>query len=378
MTLTQLRYLIAIADSGLNITLAADRVHATQPGLSKQIRLLEDELGFQLFVRKGKSLEAVTHAGQQVLERARSMLTEAANIRAIAANLRNEAHGELRIATTHTQARFALPAAIGSLNQDYPQVSVHLQPGRDADVLEQLEAGHVDLAVISTAGEPPSVGIALPAYRWNRVIAAPPGHPLATGNLLPSLEALSRLPLVSYESSMEARSSLRRAFDAVGLKPRIAMTASDADLIKTYVRAGLGIGVLAEMAILPGDTDLHVLPADHLFVECTTWIVLRQDTVLRDYVLEFIGQFAPHLNRRDVKQALSGDGQTVAWPLAPHWRERAVSTHPANAAAPATKQSSPSSAAAPAPGAPAPKAPPHSRQSANQDEPGLHRDHLCR
>jgi DNA-binding transcriptional LysR family regulator len=155
MTLTQLRYLVAIADSGLNITLAAERVHATQPGLSKRLRQLEDELGFQLFVRRGKSLDAVTDAGQHVLERARIILAEAANIPAIAANLRNETHGELRIATTHTQARFALPAAIGALNRRYPQVSVHLQPGRDGEVLAQLEAGHVDLAVISTAGAPP-------------------------------------------------------------------------------------------------------------------------------------------------------------------------------------------------------------------------------
>jgi DNA-binding transcriptional LysR family regulator len=207
MTLTQLRYLIAIADSGLNITLAAERVHATQPGLSKQLRQLEDELGFQLFVRKGKSLDAVTHAGQHVLERARTILAEAANIRSIAANLRNEARGELRIATTHTQARFALPPAIGALNQRYPQVSVHLQPGRDAEVLAQLEARRVDLAVVSSAGAPPAVGIALPAYRWQRVILAPQGHPLTKRKKLPTLDELATLPLVSYESSLKAVTS---------------------------------------------------------------------------------------------------------------------------------------------------------------------------
>jgi len=307
MTLTQLRYLIAIADSGLNITLAAERVHATQPGLSKQLRQLEDELGFQLFVRKGKSLDSVTHAGQHVLERARTILAEAANIRSIAANLRNEARGELRIATTHTQARFALPPAIGALSQRYPQVSVHLQPGRDAEVLAQLEARRVDLAVVSSAGPPPAVGIALPAYRWQRVILAPQGHPLTTRKQLTTLDELATLPLVSYESSLKAESSLRRAFDAAGLRPQIAMTAGDADLIKTYVRAGLGIGVLAEMAVLTGDTDLQVLPADHLFPQCTTWIVLRRESVQRDYVLEFISQFAPHLDRRDVVRALASD-----------------------------------------------------------------------
>ena len=326
MTLTQLRYLIAIADSGLNITLAAERVHATQPGLSKQLRQLEDELGFQLFVRKGKSLDSVTHAGQHVLERARTILAEAANIRSIAANLRNEARGELRIATTHTQARFALPPAIGALSQRYPQVSVHLQPGRDAEVLAQLEARRVDLAVVSSAGAPPTVGIALPAYRWQRVIVAPKGHPLTTRKQLPTLDELATLPLVSYESSLKAESSLRRAFDAAGLRPQIAMTAGDADLIKTYVRAGLGIGVLAEMAMLSSDTDLDVLPADHLFPACTTWIVLRRESVQRDYVLEFISQFAPHLDRRDVVRALASDPPRTDWPAVPHWRERQASS----------------------------------------------------
>jgi DNA-binding transcriptional LysR family regulator len=324
MTLVQLRCLVAIADSGLNITLAAERVHATQPGLSKQLRQLEDELGFQLFVRKGKSLDTVTHAGRQVLERARAILAEAANIRAIAANLRNEAHGELRIATTHTQARFALPVAIAALSQSYPQVSVHLQPGRDSEVLAQLEAGRVDLAVISTAGAPPGVGIALPAYRWHRVIVAPQGHPLCSSGQPPSLGELATLPLISYDSSLKADSSLRRAFEAVDLHPQIAMTAGDADLIKTYVRTGLGVGVLAEMAMLGSDTDLDTLPADHLFPQCTTWIVLRREGVVREYVLEFIRRFAPHLDRRDVMRALTGDAAATEWPMVPHWRERPI------------------------------------------------------
>jgi LysR family transcriptional regulator, cys regulon transcriptional activator len=328
MTLIQLRYLVAIADSGLNITLAAERVHATQPGLSKQLRQLEDELGFQLFVRKGKSLDSVTHAGQHVLERARTILAEAANIRSIAANLRNDARGELRIATTHTQARFALPAAIGALSVLYPQVSVHLQPSRDAEVLAQLEAGRVDLAVISTAGAPPGIGIALPAYRWHRVIVAPQGHPLTSSGQPPSLDQLAALPLVSYESSLKAESSLRRAFEAADLQPHIVMTAGDADLIKTYVRAGLGIGVLAEMAMLDSDTDLDTLPADHLFPQCTTWIVLRRESVLREYVLEFIAQFAPHLDRRDVVRAMAADAVPPEWSAVPHWRERPVAPLP--------------------------------------------------
>lgn len=328
MTLTQLRYLVAIADSGLNITLAAERLHATQPGLSKQLRQLEEELGFQLFVRKGKSLDAVTHAGSQVLERARTILVEAANIRSIAANLRNEAQGELRIATTHTQARFALPAAISALNRSYPQVGVHLQPGSDSEVLAQLEAGRADLAVVSTAGSAPGFGVALPAYHWHRVILAPRGHALSSDRQILSLDEIARLPLISYESSLQADSSLRRAFEARGLQPQIAMTAGDADLIKTYVRTGLGIGVLAEMAMLDSDTDLTTLPADHLFPRCTTWIVLPRDSVLRDYTLDFIVRFAPHLDRRDVARLLAGDEATLDEANVPHWRQRPPATLP--------------------------------------------------
>ncbi|MBX3689538.1 LysR substrate-binding domain-containing protein [Dokdonella sp.] len=322
MNLTQLRYLAAIADSGLNITLAAERVHATQPGISKQLKQLEDELGFQLFARKGKSLESITPAGRQVISRARTILAEAANIRALAANLRNEEHGELRIATTHTQARFALPAPIAALKRRYPHVSVHLQPGDDSEILEVLANGHADLAVVSSAGAAPAKGFALPAYRWERVVLVPRNHPLAALQRAPTLEELAAYPLVSYESSLKPESSLRRAFIEAGLEPRLAFTARDADLIKTYVRAGLGVGILAEMALLPEDAgDLRALSADDLFPTCTTWIVLRRDRVLRDFALEFIARFAPQIDRRDVRRAFDHDAYDGEWPLAPHWRE---------------------------------------------------------
>lgn len=326
MTLTQLRYLVAIADAGLNITLAAERVHATQPGLSKLLRQLEDELGFQLFHRKGRSLHAITHAGTHVLERARVILAEAANIRSIAANLRNESHGTLRIATTHTQARFALPSAVASLSRSYPQVSVHLQPVSDSDVMSLLEGGQVDLAIVSTAaGAPPPSGIALPAYRWNRIVLVPGNHPLTKHKHAPSLQQLAAHPIISYDSSLKPESSLARAFHAANLHPQIAMTASDADLIKTYVREGLGIGVLAEMAFQPElDTDLRELDADQLFEPCTTWIVLRRESVLREYALDFISVFAPHLERRAVSRALANGTAGASWTGVPHWRERKV------------------------------------------------------
>jgi DNA-binding transcriptional LysR family regulator len=321
MTLTQFRYVVAIADSGLNITLAADRVHATQPGISKQLKQLEDELGFQIFARKGKSLERVTPAGAQVIERARVILAEATNIRALAANLRHETQGELRISTTHTQARFVLPNAVAALKRRYPQVSVHLKPAGDAEVLSLLERGEADIAIVSSAGSAPQGGLAVPLFRWERVILVPRGHELSRLARAPTLEELAEFPLVSYESSLKPESSLRRAFLASGKLPKIALTARDADLIKTYVRAGLGVGVLAEMALTPEDAaDLRVLPADGLFPTCTAWVVLRRDRVLRDYALEMLQELAPQLDRRDLRRVLDGS-ITADWSTPPSWRE---------------------------------------------------------
>ena len=262
MTLVQLRYFVAIADAGFNITSAAEHVHATQPGLSKQLKQLEDELGFLLFVRKGRSLEGLTPAGTHVLAHSRKLLSEAANIRAFAANQRRDGHGQLLIATTHTQARFVLPPVISQVHQAYPQLSIHLQPSADGDVLTQLARGEADLALISTAGDVPADGIAIPLFRWRRVVLLPRAHPLAQIGAPPTLADLAAYPLVSYESSIRPDSSLRRAFATRGLEPQLAMTARDADLIKTYVRAGIGVGLLAEMAVSAiQDGDLVALPA---------------------------------------------------------------------------------------------------------------------
>lgn len=320
MTLTQLRYLVAIADAGLNITLAAERVHATQPGLSKQIKQLEEELGFLLFVRRGRSLAAITPGGEQVLARARGIVGEADNILALAANQRHDAQGQLTVVTTHTQARFVLPPALAVVKHRYPEVSLHLQPVGDSDVLDLLARGQADIAMLSTSGQPPAGDVALPLFRWRRVVLVPNGHALAKLDRAPTLAELARHPLVSYESSLAADSSLRRAFEAQGLEPRLALTARDADLIKTYVRAGLGVGLLAEMALLPDDRlDLTALPAPAEIPECIAWAVLPRERVLRDYSFELLRQLAPQIDRRDLKLALEF-GEPMPWPEPPAWR----------------------------------------------------------
>ena len=322
MTLTQLRYIVAIADAGLNITLAAERVHATQPGLSKQLKQLEGELGFQLFLRKGKSLDSITAGGHQVVERARTILAEAANIRTLAANLRSDAHGELVIVTTHTQARFVLPPAVAAVKRRFPDIGIRLEPHGDAQLVELLGKGAADLAIVSSAGAMPEVELAVPLYRWDRVIVVPRAHPLAGLGRAPMIAELAAHALVSYESSLAPESSLRRAFAIAGHEPKLAVTARDADLIKTYVRAGLGVGVLAEMALADEDlVDLRVLPADGLLPTCTTWAALRRDRVMRDYALDLVVALAPHLDRRDLVRVVQG-AASPDWPEPPHWRER--------------------------------------------------------
>lgn len=318
MTLTQLRYLVAIADAELNITLAAARVHATQPGLSKQLKQLEDELGFLLFVRKGRSLDAVTPAGVEVIERARAVLWEANNIRTYAANQRRESQGQLTLTTTHTQARFVLPPAVAQIKNAYPQVSVHLQQAAESAALDLLSQGDADIAVVSTAGGEPSAGIAVPLYRWRRLVVVPRGHALDHPRTAPDMQALAEHPLISYESSTRPGSSLQRAFAQVGLEPSIALTALDADLIKTYVRAGLGVGLVAEMAVNAFDEDLRAWPAPAPIAECIAWAVLPRDRVLRDYALDLVHVLAPQIDKRDLRRVLDGN-QAPNWPLPPTW-----------------------------------------------------------
>lgn len=319
MTLTQLRYLVAIADSGLNITMAAERVNGTQPGLSKQIKQLEDELGFSLFIRGARSLESMTQAGEMVVEHARLLLMQAKNIKALAANLRKDDDGELRIATTHTQARYALPMALTAFNKQFPDIAVHLTPGSDIESLSRLDRDEADIAVISTAGRQPPPGyIALPLYRWDRIILTSRSHPLAQSLTPIGLEDLSPYPLVSYESSKSPESSLRQAFDAKNLAVNMAMTARDSDLIKTYVRAGFGVGIVAEMAYGRDDGDLMRIDADELLPQCTTWLLLRKDRLLRNFTLSLVQRLIPGLHADDMQRLLR---QEIPVTIdAPHWR----------------------------------------------------------
>ncbi|MCD9032665.1 LysR family transcriptional regulator [Luteimonas sp. Y-2-2-4F] len=321
MTFIQLRYFTAIVDAGFNITLAATRVYATQSTLSKQLKLMEDELGFLLFSRRGRTLAGLTPGGEQVLEQARGVLAGMGNIGALAANLRADHDGELRIATTHTQARYVLPPALGRLASRYPRVSFHLAAGGDRESLQRLDKGEAELAIVSTGGDAPDADIALPLYRWQRVVLVPADHPLAAAGDGLRLEDLVGPRLISYESSREPASSLRRAFAGAGLDPQFALTARDGDLIKTYVRAGMGVGILAEMALPEREPGLVTLPAEAILPGCTAWLLLKRDQVLRDFGIDFVLRLLPGWSRAELRRVLADETPVPASADAPHWRD---------------------------------------------------------
>jgi len=302
MKLHQLRYLAAVAQSGLNITAAAQKLHTSQTGVSKQIKLLEDELGFQIFVREGRNLTRITAAGQQVIERALRILQEAQSIRDLSTELRDEGRGSLSIGTTHTQARYVLPDVIREFRSRYPQVRLNLHQGTSEQIAEMVAGDRIDCAIATGSEQLFSDLTLLPCYRWHRSVIVPRGHALADGGRL-SLKALAAYPLITYTFSFTGPSSLHQAFAKAGLTPNVAITARDADVIQTYVRLGLGVGIVAHMAVEPDDPDLIAVDAAHLFAPHTTWIGFRRGTLLRRYMYEFAQLLAPHLERRLIERA---------------------------------------------------------------------------
>ncbi|MEO1244684.1 MAG: HTH-type transcriptional regulator CysB [Pseudomonadota bacterium] len=296
MKLQQLKYLLAIADNGLNITAAAERLYTSQPGVSKQLKLLEEELGLQLFTRKGKSLGGVTAAGHQVIERARIVMQEVENIRSLASDYYHEEEGTLSIATTHTQARYVLPSVIKEFRTRYPKVSLELHQGTSEQIADMVSANEIDFAIATGSKDLFSDLLLVPSYHWDRKILVPRSHELTKLERKITLRDLAEFPLVTYVFSFGGQSSLKRAFADEGLEPDVVFTARDADVIKTYVRMGLGVGIVASMAEDCEDRkDLSALSAEGLFPRSTTWIGFRKDAVLRRYMLDFVQLFAPHI-----------------------------------------------------------------------------------
>lgn len=304
MKLQQLRYIWEVSKHELNVSATAESLYTSQPGVSKQIRLLEDELGVQIFQRSGKHLTEITPAGQAIIKVAGLILGEVENIKRIAAEHCDDSRGSLSIATTHTQARYVLPSTIKEFIKQYPDVSLHMHQGTPMQISELAANRHVDFAIATEALELFDDLIMLPCYRWNRSIIVPDGHPLTKLDSL-TLEAIAEYPIVTYVFGFTGRSQLDNAFHERGLTPKVVFTAVDADVIKTYVRLGLGIGIVASLAYEPkADTGLKALDASHLFDYSVTKIGFRRGSFLRAYMLDFITLFAPHLGRDVIHKAL--------------------------------------------------------------------------
>ena len=316
MNLQQLRYICAIADAELNVSRAAERLHTSQPGISKQVRLLEAELGIELFRRKGKHLSELTPAGKQILVHARSILERVSSIRQAAADALDATRGSLGIATTHTQSRYSLPPVITRFAKLYPEVKLHMQQGTPMQIAELAVRGDSDFAIATEALAHVDQLVMMPCFRWNRVVLVPRGHPLENSSRL-TLHELVEYPLVTYVQGFTGRAQLDQAFAQEGLQPAIVFTAADADVIKTYVRLGMGVGVTASMAVEAGrDADLVALDASHLFDWSTTGIALRREMGLRSYMYDFIQMLAPHLDRATVDAFMQAEDAAAREKLA--------------------------------------------------------------
>ncbi|MGD2141525.1 MAG: HTH-type transcriptional regulator CysB [Burkholderiales bacterium] len=306
MKLQQLRYICEVARRDLNLSQTAEALFTSQPGISKQIRALEDELGVDIFVRHGKRLVAITEPGRAILERANQVLNDLGNLKQIGEEFTREDSGSLTIATTHTQARYALPPVIKAFRDKFPKVRLSLYQGSPTQISELTSSGEADIAIATEAIEHYKDLAMLPCYQWNRCVLTPPRHPLLKVRKL-TLQEIARYPVITYDFAFTGRSRINQAFAAEGLSPEVVLTAIDADVIKTYVELGLGIGIVAMMAYNPErDQRLRALDASHLFEPSTTRIGIRKDSYLRGYIYEFIAMFAPHLQRDVVDAAMRG------------------------------------------------------------------------
>jgi LysR family transcriptional regulator, cys regulon transcriptional activator len=311
MKLQQLRYIATVARQGLNVSETAEILHTSQPGVSKQIRMLEEELEVEIFLRNGKRLVEITEPGKLILAMTENVLRGMENIKQVAAEYASRTRGSLTIATTHTQARYALPSVIKIFTQRYPEVRLSLHQGNPTQIAEQVVSGRADLAIATEAIELFEDLVMMPCYQWNRCVITLPDHPLLEQKPL-TLEAIAQYPIITYDFAFAGRSLINKAFAERGLKPNVVLTAIDSDIIKTYVGLGLGIGLLAKMAFDPKqDNHLRVIDASHLFETSTTNIGIRRGVYLRSYTYEFIELFAPHLDRKTVETAMKA--KTMEW-----------------------------------------------------------------
>ena len=310
MKLQQLRYLREVAKRGLNLSEAAEALHTSQPGISKQIRQLEDELGVDILVRHGKRVVDVTEPGRAILGIAERILQDAENLRQVAREFRDQAAGTLTIATTHTQARYSLPKVVNAFKQRYPNVRLTLKQGSPPQLAEMVLAGEADIAIATEALDQYPKLLALAGYQWRHCVVVPAKHALLNEQRI-TLEMLAQYPIITYDPAFAGRSHIDDAFRAQGLAPDIVLSAVDSDVIKTYVELGLGIGIIAAVAFdEKRDQLLRAADIGHLFGTMTTRIAVRRGTTLRGFAYVFMELFSPQLTRAVVDATLKGEGSS--------------------------------------------------------------------
>ena len=304
MKFHQLRYVHEVVRQHLNISAASEALHTSQPGVSKQIQLLEEELGLQIFQRNGKRLVGITEPGRKIVDLAARVMLDMQNIKRVGDEYSQEDSGELTIATTHTQARYRLPAAVKQFMAQYPNVKLTIHQGNPSQVTEQVAAGEADIGIATENISKDERLSCLPCYEWNRCLVVPPDHPLLQKKSL-GLKDLVNYPLITYDFAFTGGTLVSKVFHDAGLQPNVVFTAIDADVIKTYVNLGLGIGLIANMAYDDTrDAPLKSLDCSHLFPNSTTYLGVRRDAFLRDYMLNFITMLSPQYDKRSVQRAL--------------------------------------------------------------------------
>jgi LysR family cys regulon transcriptional activator len=313
MNFQQLRSVREAVRCGFNLTEVAAMLYTSQPGVSRQIRELEEELGVAIFVRSGKRLTGLTEPGRVLLPIVERLLQEAHNLKEAGKEFVSHMEGCLTVAATHSQARYALPHAVRDFRQLYPQVTLHLHQGSPRQIAEMLLRGEADIGIATEALASYPQLVTLPCYRWTHSVVVPPGHPLLEGHGPVTLAQLARYPIITYDVGFTGRTHIDEAFREAGIQPNVVLTAMDADVIKTYVELGMGVGIVAAIAIDPErDQHLRTIDARHLFGINVTRLAIRRGAWLRGYTYKFIEIFAPTLTREVVDRALGDDGQVKA------------------------------------------------------------------
>lgn len=304
MKLQQLRCIFEVVQNDFNISKAANSLHTSQPGVSKQIQLLEDEVGVQIFQRNGKRLTGLTEPGQQVFDSISEIIREEKNIKRVSEEYEKKDTGNFTIATTHTQARYKLPNVVEEFVKKYPKINLNIHQGNPSQVTAQIVNGDADVGIATE-----SIGLhdkifCIPCYSWNRIIVMPKSHPLNEEKII-TLEHLATYPLITYDYAFTGSTIVSKVFKESNLKPNIMLTAIDADVIKTYVNLNLGIGLIAEMAFDSSkDIDLVSRDVSHLFPLSTTYLGIRKDTFIRASTFDFIKMFTPQMSEHELRQYL--------------------------------------------------------------------------